>query len=190
MTTRFLPFLVLFSLGTVVILAKSHPESHSYVAPDHSGRVVVVGVGKEVGRSEYESRIEFRSGDNDLLCTLDYSSEDSEHGFGLVKAGWTPDSLFFVFSLTSSGGHQAWHAPTEFYSRREGTVHSLDDYFESGITSADFQLIAPNTVKSQIQDNKSVSVKLDALPALKSWRRAKPFIVECRGGHAIRVHHP
>lgn len=39
-----------------------------------------------------------------------------------------PDFQFFVFSLTSSGGHQAWHAPTEFYSRREGTVHSLDDY--------------------------------------------------------------
>jgi len=59
--------------------------------------------GKELGRSDDESRIEFRSAVDDFLCALDYSSEDSEHGFGVVKAGWTADSQYFVFSLTSSG---------------------------------------------------------------------------------------
>jgi hypothetical protein len=34
-----------------------------YTAPDGSARAVVVPVGKEAGRSEYESRIEFQSND-------------------------------------------------------------------------------------------------------------------------------
>ena len=185
---RFLGLVV--ALGTTAVLLESRTKSHQYIAPDGGGRVAVVPIGKESGRADYESRIEFRSADNNLLCALDYSSEDAEHGFGVVKAEWTPDSQYFVFSLTSSGGHQAWHAPTQFYSRKEGFVHSLDDYFESGITSADFQLITPNTVKTEIRDGKSVSVKLDALPALRSWRRAKPFIVECKGGRSIRVEQP
>jgi hypothetical protein len=49
-----------------------------------------------------------------MLCALDCSSEDSEHGFGIVKAAWTPDNKYFVFSLTSSGGHQSWHFPKHF----------------------------------------------------------------------------
>jgi len=69
-------------------------------------------------------------------------------------------------------------------------VHSLDDHFESGITTADFQLIAPNTVKTEIRDGKSVNLKLDALPPLRSWRRPRPFTVECKGGRSIRVDQP
>ena len=64
---------------------------------------MVVPVSKEAGRSEYESRIEFKSSDGKIACSLDYSSEDNEHGFRVVKAEWTPDSQYFVFSLTSSG---------------------------------------------------------------------------------------
>ena len=41
----------------------------------------------------------------------DYTSPDGEHGYGVTKAAWTPDSHFFVYSLESSGGHQAWHSP-------------------------------------------------------------------------------
>ena len=114
MTTRFLPFLaLLFVVGGVAVHAQFRAKSHGYLAPDQGGLVVMVPGGKELGRSDDESRIEFRSAVDDFLCALDYSSEDSEHGFGVVKAGWTADSQYFVFSLTSSGGHQAWHAPAE-----------------------------------------------------------------------------
>jgi len=92
MTTRFLPFLaLLFVVGGVAVLAQFRAKSHSYLAPDQGG-LVVVPAGKELGRSHYASRIEFRSAVDDFLCALDYSSEDSEHGFGVVKAGWTADS--------------------------------------------------------------------------------------------------
>jgi hypothetical protein len=45
---------------------------------------LVVPIGKEAGRAEYESRIEFKSIDGKIACAIDYSSEDSEHGFGVV----------------------------------------------------------------------------------------------------------
>ena len=188
MKTDFFPIVAsTVILGIGVLLHQSSAKSRQYLAPDGRARVVVVPVGKETGNVDSESRIEFRSADNDLLCALDYSSEDGEHGFGVVKAEWTLDSHYFVFSLSSSGGHQPWHAPTQFYSRKDGIIRSLDDYFEPGISKAHFHLIAPNTVKTEAFEGKPVSVKLGALPALTSKRRTKPFLVDCKGGRLNRV---
>jgi hypothetical protein len=166
---------------------------HPYAAPDGSAHVMVLPVSKEAGRTEYESRIEFQSRDDSTLCVLDYSSEDGEHGFGVVKAEWTPDSRYFVFSLTSSGGHQSWHAPTQFFNRQDGTIRSLDDYFvASGITTTDFRLIAPNTIKTEIWKDKTVpvSIGLADLPPLRSWRKAKPFLITCAAGRVFRPDEP
>src|SRR5258708_3179950 len=110
-------------------LAKQEKKQRRYTSPDGGLTALVEPVSKEEGRSENESRIEFKFIDGRIACAIDYSSEDSEHGFGVVKAEWTPDSEYFVFSLTSSGGHQPWHAPTQFLSRKDGTVRTLDDYF-------------------------------------------------------------
>jgi dipeptidyl aminopeptidase/acylaminoacyl peptidase len=171
-------------------LAMQGKKKRQYTAPDGGVRVVVVPVGKEAGRSEYESRIEFKASEGKIACALDYSSEDNEHGFGVVKAEWTPDSQYFVFSLTSSGGHQPWHAPTQFFSRKDGTVRSLDDYFAPGISKADFRLAAPNTVKTEVwQEDKSipVSVELAVLPSLRS---PKPFVMNCIGGRVFKPDQP
>src|SRR5271157_1846256 len=147
-TTLSLVFVMLFvvTAAETAQLATQEKKRRQYTAPDGGVRVVVVPVSKEAGHPEYESRIEFKSSDGKIACALDYSSEDNEHGFGVAKAEWTPDSQYFVFSLTSSGGHQAWHAPTQFLSRKDGTVRTLDDYFELGISMADFRLVAPHTV--------------------------------------------
>ncbi|SRR6266446_6459218 len=170
-------------------LATQEKKQRQYTAPDGGVRVVIVPVSKEAGRAEYESRIEFKSIDGKIACALDYSSEDNEHGFGVVKAEWTPDSQYFVFSMTSSGGHQPWHAPTRFLSRQDGTVRSLDDYFAAaGISKNDFRLVAPNTVETEVWKDKSVpvSVKLAVLPPLSSRRKSKPFLVNCAGGHVFK----
>jgi hypothetical protein len=183
---------VLFSMQVV---EKGLPTKgrHQYAAPDGGASVTVVPVSKEAGRAEYESRIEFHSGDGATLCVLDYSSEDSEHGFGLVKGQWTPDSKYFVFSLTSSGGHQAWHAPTQFFNRQDGTIRSLDDYFAaSGVSESDFRLVAPDIVKTEVLRDKAVpvSISLTALPPLRSWRKNKPFLVACSTGRVFRPDGP
>jgi hypothetical protein len=195
MRTTVLIVFVMVSLMTAAetaLSAKQEKRERQYATPDGGARVVVVPVGKEAGRSEYESRIEFQSNDGKIACTLDYSSDDSEHGFGVAKAEWTPDSQYFVFSLTSSGGHQAWHTPTQFLSRKEGTVRTLDDYFVAGISNSNFQLIAPNTVKTEVWEDKSVpvSIKLDALPPLRSWRKSNPFSIDCAGGRVFKPDQP
>src|SRR5712692_560460 len=84
------------------LLARNKKE---YNAKDGS-RVLILPIGKLPGHAEQESRIEFYSPQNQMLCAVDYSSPDGEHGFGVVKAAWTPDERYFVFSLASSGGHQ------------------------------------------------------------------------------------
>src|SRR5580704_9236918 len=178
-TTLFLIF-VMLSVTTAETSGrtKQQHKERRYASPDGSLIVVVVPVGKEAARSEYESRIEFKSSDGKIACAIDYSSEDSEHGFGVVKAEWTPDSQYFVFSLTSSGGHQAWHSATQFLSRKDETVHTLDDYSQFPISKANFRLSAPSIVKTEIVGvDKSipVSVNLAALPQPHSWRKSKPF---------------
>jgi hypothetical protein len=176
-------------------LATQEKKQRQYTAPDGGVCVVIVPVSKEAGRAEYESRIEFKSSDGKIACALDYSSEDNEHGFGVVKAEWTPDSQYFVFSLTSSGGHQAWHAPTQFLSRKNGRLRTLDDYFTAGVSKADFRLLAPNTVKTEVWEVKEgksvpVSVNLATLPPLRSWRKSKPFSIDCLGGHVFKPGQP
>jgi hypothetical protein len=176
MKTTLLLIVVMVSVMTATEssqLAKQEKKQRRYTAPDGGLTVLVVPISKAAGRSEYESRIELKSADGGIACAIDYSSADSEHGYGVVKAEWTSDSQYFVFSLTSSGGHQAWHVPTQFLSRNDGTIRSLDDYFASaGISNADFRLIAPNTIKTEVWKDKAVpvTVKLDALPPLRSWR--------------------
>jgi len=173
--------------------AKQEKKRSRYTAPDGGVTVLVVPISKEAGRAESESRIEFNSVDGKIACAIDYSSEDSEHGFGVVKAEWTPDSQYFVFSLTSSGGHQSWHAPTQFLSRKDGTIRSLDDYFASaGISNNDFHVSAPNTIKTEVWKDKAVSVmvNLDALPPLRSWRKSKPFLVACAGARVFTPDQP
>jgi hypothetical protein len=130
-----------------------------YKAKDGT-RVVILPVGKPSGHDDYESRIEFYSAQNQMLCALDYSSGDGEHGFGVVKGAWTPDGEYFVFSLTSSGGHQPWHAPTLFFSRKDNAIFDLDNYAEaSGISKGDFVLKAPNIVLTEAWRGKPVPVK-------------------------------
>lgn len=159
--------------------------SDEYKNADGS-KVVVSQVGKMAGHHDNESKLEFYSSENQRLCTLDYSSEDGEHGFGVVKAAWTPDGQYFVFSLSSSGGHQSWHAPTLFYSAKKMTVFNLDSYVEaSGISKAEFSLKAPNTVLTEAWRDKAVPVSFH-LDKLTVGEGQSNRILRCGGGKITR----
>jgi hypothetical protein len=156
-----------------------------YKAKDGT-RVVILPVGKPLGHEDYENRIEFYSAQNQMLCALDYSSQDGEHGFGVVKAAWTPDGEYFVFSLTSSGGHQAWHAPTLFFSRKDNAIFHLDNYAEgSGISKGDFDLKAPSIVLTEAWRGKSVPVKFHLDKLLRNDRQPSDKMV-CGDGKVLR----
>lgn len=174
---------VLFATSTVS-LARDGGE---YKAKDGT-RVVILPIRKwtrEPAYKSYESRLEFYSPRQELLCALDYSSEDHEHGFGVVKAAWTPDNNYFVFSLTSSGGHQAWHAPTLFYSVRDSEIHSLDSYTDAvGISKGDFKLKFPNIVLTEVEESTPVKFRLDSL--VNSNHKSR-HPLQCTGGRVIRA---
>jgi hypothetical protein len=175
--------LVVAAIATMALGAPTQELRTEYKAT--SGVRVVVTSKKLRQEATRESVLEFYSTENQKECSLDYSSEDREHGFGVVKASWTPDNQYFVFSLTSSGGHQAWHAPTFFYSPRDNEIQDLDDYVSaSGVSKADFTLKAPNIVSTEVWRGESVPVmfRLDFLASSKHKLR---HTLQCIGGRLI-----
>ncbi|MEW5744534.1 MAG: hypothetical protein AB1805_03720 [Nitrospirota bacterium] len=116
-----------------------------YRSPDGRLRALVIDVGKD-RTGLPESRIEIRKTNGALVFEKDYSSPDGSHGWVVASATWTPDSMFFVFGMYSSGGHQPWQNPVNFYSRRHKRVFSLNKYVGT-ITDPEVQVVAPDIVK-------------------------------------------
>src|SRR5262249_39508650 len=97
-------------LSVVVLLSSLHlPEAQTTVhsSPDKLLRAVIIPVGKK-GYEGTESRIEIRSASSKTLRWKSFASYDGEHGMGVNHIEWTANSLFFVFNVESSGGHQPW----------------------------------------------------------------------------------
>jgi hypothetical protein len=125
--------------------AKSE-EKKEYLSPDGKYCACIIPVPKAPYGSG-ESQIIIKTKNGKTLCSKSYGSQDGEHGFGVKTAAWTPDSNFFVYSLSSSGGHQAWHFPTNFVSPINCKTRKLDDYVGS-VTTPDFVLSSPDIVKT------------------------------------------
>ena len=138
MTIYYLSFFFLTSLH----LAGAQTTAHS--SPDKSLRAIIIPVGKK-GYEATESRIEIRSSSGKTLRWKSFASYDAEHGMGVNHAEWTPNSLFFVFNVGSSGGHQPWHSATYFYSRSENRFYSLDNYI--GPVTSDFTIEGRDVLK-------------------------------------------
>ena len=177
------------ALWTITGFAGRPNQTHHYAAPDKSVIVEIVSAKRNIKGAGYESRVGIQAGDTHQLCTIDYSSEDGQHGFSVVRAEWTPDSRFFVYSLISSGGHQPWHTPTQFYDQAKGVLRSLDDYFPEGISKADFLLVAPNTIETEAWRGRPVPItaSLAVLPAARRSKATRPFVVNCEGGRVVKT---
>jgi hypothetical protein len=132
-------------LSVVVLLAWLHlaeAKTTVYSSPDKSLWAVILPVCKK----GTESRIEIHSASGKTLRWKSFASYDCEHGMGVNHAGWTADSLFLVFNVDSSGGHQPWHQGIYFYNRSENRFYSLDDYI--GPVTSDFTIEGRNLVKT------------------------------------------
>lgn len=81
-------------------------------------KAVIVADDPRPGDRSGESRVQIHKADGRPVNTIDYSSADGPHGYGVVKAHWTPDSQISVYSMAFSGGHQPWHSPTYSYGRK------------------------------------------------------------------------
>jgi hypothetical protein len=62
-----------------------------------------------------ESRVVIRTSNGETLNSKDYSSPRGFNGYYVVNAKWSPDSRFFVYSMSSSGGHSPWQFPMAVY---------------------------------------------------------------------------
>jgi dipeptidyl aminopeptidase/acylaminoacyl peptidase len=145
--TMFISILALVPIPTLVHSA----EQKEYLSPDGKYRAYVFSLPNALGSRECQITIQVKNGRT--LCSKSYASEDGEHGFGVEKAAWTPDSKFFVYSMSSSGGHQSWRFPTDFIPITDCKIRNLDNYV-GPITDPGFILSAPDYLKT-VGRNKS-----------------------------------
>lgn len=199
MIAAFLLILLAPGVLTLPAFAQSAKLSAAteYRSPNGS-HARVSAVDKLKGFESYESRIEFYNASGKKICTADYSSQDGDHGFGVAKAEWSPDGRFFVYSMTSSGGHQPWHAPTNFYDGNNHELCSLDAFLDPpGIATPDFLLGAPNLITTFIYGKQNPSsTRLDRIQEAGA-RDGQPRCVPCDkgvvhefGDNTLYVHSP
>jgi hypothetical protein len=113
-----------------------------YIAPDGSLRASVIPL-HIVDGDFSEHAVEIHDSAGKLLRRADYDSPDHEHGRDIMHAAWSPDSQFFVFSTTSSGGHSAWHFSTYVYVRSRNAVFYLDDLVGGPLVEPYFSFTSP-----------------------------------------------
>jgi hypothetical protein len=119
-----------------------------YPSPDGALRALVLPVDVSLyATPDMESRVVIRSSNSDTLISKDYSSPRGANGYYVVNAKWSPDSQFFVYSMSSSGGHSPWLFPMMVYSRQKNRIAGFSDMIHGGPTvSADFHFAGPHTL--------------------------------------------
>ena len=130
---------------------RAEKVAHKIDSPDGQLRAVLIAIAPNTNYGSEESRVEIRDRINRLLSLKDFTSTDSNHGEIIDNSEWTPDSQFFVFSTSSSGGHQPWQSPVWYYSRKEQRIRELSELFDHRPVLSDdgpvFEIIAPHSVK-------------------------------------------
>jgi hypothetical protein len=121
-----------------------------YPSPDKALRAVVFPVGMELHATpDIESRVVIRGNEAKLLNSKDYSSPRGANGYYVVRARWSPDSQFFVYSVSSSGGHSPWSFPTWVYSRQKNDFISFSAMIGGPTTSENLTFSGPHTVTAE-----------------------------------------
>jgi hypothetical protein len=154
MTIRKAPFVLIILLSLVGTSSSDQEKDQIYESPDGNYIAHIISLPKAQYGSG-ESEIVIKSNKGMLLYSKNYGSETGEHGFGVERAAWTANSQFFVYSMSSSGGHQSWHFPTSFFSIKDNNVLKLDEYF-GPITDPEFELFSPDTIKTTGRNKNSL----------------------------------
>ena len=126
----------------------SNVKPKIYPSPDGTLRALVFPVDISLHATpDMESRLVIRSSKGETLTSKDYSSPRGANGYYVVAAKWSPDSQFFVYSMSSSGGHSPWSYPIWVYGRGKNRFAGFSDMINGNPTvSADFNFTGPHTV--------------------------------------------
>ncbi|MGH8012561.1 MAG: hypothetical protein ACREQ4_08685 [Candidatus Binataceae bacterium] len=122
-------------------------RSRTIISPDGLLHAVIVPVGVRHGFERMESRVEIRNRENETMCSRDFSSCNGHDGLGVVRAQWSADSRFFIFSMAPSGKHASDHWPSFAYGRHSNNVRELG-HDGSVIATPKFALIPPHSVRT------------------------------------------
>jgi hypothetical protein len=137
------------------LLSKPRPElscidlkPRIYPSPDGALRALVLPAGISLNATpDMESRVVLRGSKGDTLTSRNHSSPRGMNGYYVVTAKWSPDSQFFVYSLSSSGGHSPWSFPMMVYGRKKNFIAAFSDMIQGNPTvSGDFSFTGPHTV--------------------------------------------
>lgn len=121
-----------------------------YASPDATLSALVFPVDVDLHATpDMESRIVIRTSDGKLLTSKDYSSASGANGYYVVGAKWSPDLQFFVYSMSSSGGHSPWSFPMWVYSRQKNLIADFSAMIGNNPTvSANFTFTGSHTVSA------------------------------------------
>ncbi len=121
-----------------------------YPSPDAALRALVLPADVDLyATPDMESRIVVRTRERKLLTSKDYSSPRGANGYYVFAAKWSPDSQFFVYSMSSSGGHSPWSFPMWVYSRQKNLITDFSAMIGNNPTvSGDFKFTGPHTVSA------------------------------------------
>jgi hypothetical protein len=122
-------------VATAALLANAQQQTYS--SPDHQFKALVY-------TTDGESRVSVVTARGSHLATCAFTSDDGQHGYGVDAAYWTPNSLYFVFRLRSSGGHSPMFAPIVFWKAKSTSFYSLKDF----IGDIAFGVDSPDLVKA------------------------------------------
>ena len=140
-------------------------QTKAYVSAHEGIRAWVVPVGSE-------SRVDVRSASGMLLRRKDLTSRDQRHGEHVHHVEWTAGGRFFVFTTSSSGGHQPWHIATYFYSAGRNRFYSVDAI--AGAIISDFTLrgdvLTTTRLGANLEDRKPVTLFLHPRDGGYSYR--------------------
>ena len=136
------------------------PQAH--VSPDGALRALILPVDVDLHATpDMESRIVIRTSKGKTLISKDYSSPRGANGYYVIRAMWSPDSQFFVYSMSSSGGHSPWSFPMWVYSRQKNVIISFSKMIGDNPTvSEDFKITGPHTVSATTWEKAGSDSKL------------------------------
>src|SRR5574337_44698 len=138
-------FAALVIVAPGVALAAEAQAPHRYLSPDGK---TIAAIRLVHDTKTGEGEVDIRDVAGASRMERSFASADGEHGLVIVRAAWTPDSEFFVFSGGSSGGHQPWHFPMFVYRRATNAIYELDRCVPGiAVVDAEFAISSPNLVR-------------------------------------------
>jgi hypothetical protein len=158
-------------LAIATVSASPQPLENKHIPSPNQKLVAEI---RSITAQFTEDTVEIRSRESgNLLLRYPMTSASGSTGRYVLKAEWSPDSAFFVFSSFSAGAHSSWNYRTFVYSLALNRFISIDELVRP-VVDPNFKIISPHNLEVQTLNRKGVdaesvktTIDLSALAAPK-----------------------